>query len=92
MTMIAPAAERLGRPGRDMADYIARLERAAIEESLTNLMTFPYVRQRVEAGQLELHGAYFGVATGVLLVRNPRDGSFAPAADAPGRRRSLACD
>jgi carbonic anhydrase len=91
MTMIAPAAERLGAPGRDMADYLVRLERAAIEQSLTNLMTFPYVRQRVEAGELDLHGAYFGVATGVLLLRDPSDGSFVPAVDAPGRR-PVACD
>jgi carbonic anhydrase len=81
MTMIAPAAERIG-PRRDGdEDYIGRLERAAVELSLTNLMSFPYVAERVHAGQLVLHGAYFGVATGVLLVRDPRDGTFAPAMD-----------
>jgi carbonic anhydrase len=89
MTMIAPAAKRLGAPGRDMADYLVRLERVAIEQSLSNLMSFPYVRQRVEAGRLELHGAYFGVATGVLLVRDPVDGSFAPVAEPRARRRSV---
>jgi carbonic anhydrase len=47
------------------------------------------VRQRVEAGRLELHGAYFGVATGVLLVRDPVDGSFAPVAEPRARRRSV---
>ena len=92
MTMIAPAAEGLGAPGRDIADYLARLERAAIELSLTNLMSFPYVRQRVEAGLLELHGAFFGVATGVLLVRDPTDGSFAPVAEPQSPRRSIGCD
>ena len=89
MTMIAPAAARIG--GREDAgedageDYLGRLERAAIGQSLANLMTFPYVAERVAAGQLALHGAYFGVATGVLLVRDPRNGSFAPAAPAPAR-------
>jgi carbonic anhydrase len=92
MTMIAPAAERLGAPGSDLADYLVRLEHAAIEQSLANLMSFPYVRQRVEAGELQLHGAYFGVATGVLLVRDPSDGTFAPAAEAPMRPRSIACE
>jgi carbonic anhydrase len=77
MTLIAPAAERLGP--RDGDDYLGRLERAAIAQSLDNLMTFPYVAERVAAGELALHGAYFGVATGVLLVRGP-DGTFAPAA------------
>ncbi len=85
MTMIAPAAERLGpRENGSNEDYLARLERAAIEQSLKNLMTFPYVAERVARGELALHGAYFGVATGVLLVRNPRDGAFVPAiADHP---------
>ncbi|MDQ4136684.1 MAG: carbonic anhydrase [Pseudomonadota bacterium] len=78
MTIVAPAAERLGP--KEGEDYLARLEQAAIAQSLDNLMTFPYVAERVAAGQLFLHGAYFGVATGVLLVRNPEDGTFAPAA------------
>jgi carbonic anhydrase len=85
MTMIAPVAERLGPRGDDGEDYLGRLERAAIEQSLKNLLTFPYVAEQVDAGQLTLHGAYFGVATGVLLVRDPRDGSFAPAAQSPQR-------
>jgi carbonic anhydrase len=31
-------------------------------------MTFPFVRSRVEAGEMSLHGAYFGVAEGSLFV------------------------
>jgi carbonic anhydrase len=88
MTMIAPAAERLGPPGGDTAEYLGRLERAAIAQSLTNLMTFPYVAGRVRHGHLALHGAYFGVASGVLLVRDPETGVFAPAA-VPGRSAPL---
>jgi carbonic anhydrase len=91
MTMIAPAAERLGPRGGDMADYLARLERAAIAQSLTNLMTFPYVAERVGKGRLALHGAYFGVATGVLLVRDPETGAFAPVAETPTRGAPLHC-
>src|SRR4051794_38677789 len=45
MSMIAPAAERLGPRGDDK-DYLGRLERAAIEQSLDNLLTFPYVAER----------------------------------------------
>jgi carbonic anhydrase len=83
MNMIAPAAERLGPHAKSDEDYLGQLERAAIELSLTNLMTFPYVAERVGSGQLILHGAYFGVATGVLLVRNP-NGTFSPAAEILG--------
>ena len=78
MSQIAPAAASLGPRSRDDA-YFHRLEFASIELSLKNLMTFPCVRVLVERGKLALHGAYFGIATGRLLVRNPSTGSFEPA-------------
>jgi carbonic anhydrase len=40
----------------------------------------------VERGEVALHGAYFGVATGGLLVRDPASGEFlAVAADQHAR-------
>ncbi len=68
MAQIAPAAEALGVRGPDHDAYLRRLERAAVELSLTNLMTFPFVRTLVERGEMNLHGAYFGVAEGSLSV------------------------
>jgi carbonic anhydrase len=79
MSQIAPAAERLGpRANSDHDAWLRRLEFAAIELSLANLMTFPCIRILVERGKLELHGAYFGVASGRLLVRDPASGEFLP--------------
>jgi carbonic anhydrase len=75
---IAPVAERLGPPQGDRKAWIQQLEWAVVEHSMKNLMTFPTVRERVEAGLLTIHGAYFGVATGVLFVRNPETGKFEP--------------
>jgi len=80
MSQIAPAAASLGPRSRDRA-YLRRLEFASIELSLKNLMTFPWVRVLVERGRLALHGAYFGVATGRLLVRDPSTGRFEPVID-----------
>jgi len=34
-------------------------------------MTFPFVQTAVERGELNLHGAYFGVAEGSLFVLDP---------------------
>jgi carbonic anhydrase len=51
-----------------MQDFVTRIEKAAVFRSLENLMTFPFVRTRVESGDLLLHGAYFGVAEGSLFV------------------------
>jgi carbonic anhydrase len=78
MSQIAPAAEKLGPRRADDPEYLRRLEFASVELSLQNLMTFPCVRILVERGKLQLHGAYFGVATGRLLVRNPESGEFQP--------------
>jgi len=76
MSLIAPAVARV-RPAGAASDADLRpLELAAVELSLTNLMTFPFVQARVARGELQLHGAYFGVANGVLLVRDPKTGSF----------------
>jgi carbonic anhydrase len=82
MSQIAPAAESLGpRCAGDRNDYLQKLEFASVELSLKNLMTFPCIRILVERGKLTLHGAYFGVASGRLLVRNPENGIFEPVTD-----------
>ncbi|SAI49938.1 carbonic anhydrase [Bordetella ansorpii] len=83
MSQISPVAERLGESTGDRATDLKRLELAVIEQSLSNLLTFPSIRRRVDAGELVLHGAYFGVATGVLFVRDPATGQFAPCVENP---------
>jgi carbonic anhydrase len=42
-------------------------ELEAIKGSLNNLMTFPWIRQRIEDGRLALHGWYFDLESGDLL-------------------------
>lgn len=78
MRQIAPAAEAIRTPDADWASYLHQLEFASVELSLKNLMTFPFVRAAVEANNLTLHGAYFGVASGRLLVRDRESGKFEP--------------
>lgn len=79
MSQVAPAAAGLGpRDSKDGDLYLRRLEIASVENSLRNLMSFPWIRARVERGEIELHGAYFGVASGRLLLRDPATGRFEP--------------
>jgi carbonic anhydrase len=80
MRLMAPAAAKAG-PQRDLSwpDYLARLEQANVGNSLDNLKTFPRLRQLIETGQVAIHGAYFGVATGELLMRDERTGAFVAA-------------
>ncbi len=84
MSIVASAADTLEDPGAaPSADYLTRLEFAGIEQSLANLMTFGCVRRQVAAGALELHGAYFGIASGRLLIRDPASKAFVPAVERP---------
>jgi carbonic anhydrase len=78
MSLIAPAAEKLG--ASDTLDYLTRLEQAAIANTLDNLMTFPRLRKLIERGHVSVHGAYFGVATGELSVLDRESGHFVPVA------------
>jgi carbonic anhydrase len=80
MSLIAPAAARLSPRGdMSLSDYFVRLEQASIVNTLDNLLTFPRLRKLIERGHVELHGAYFGVATGELSVLDPQSGRFVPA-------------
>jgi carbonic anhydrase len=56
------------RDQESMVEFATRIEKAAVFRSLENLMTFPFVRHQVDAGTLQLHGAYFGVAEGSLFL------------------------
>jgi carbonic anhydrase len=72
------------------ADYLHRLEFAAVELSLKNLMTYPFIRDLVERGKLHLHGAYVGIAAGHLLVLDPESGCFVSLAENSGGLTSTA--
>lgn len=56
-----------------------RAEQEIIKLSLANLMSFPWIAERVAAGSLRLAGAWFAIRSGVLLLLQP-DGSFQPVA------------
>ncbi len=82
MSLIKPAAERVGPPEAPLDLYAERLAKASIIHTLANLRTFPYVRERETHGQLALHGAYFGVADGRLLALDEKSGEFLPISEA----------
>jgi len=55
-------------------------EHESVRLSLENLMTFPWVREPVEAGVLALEGCFFDIRSGIL-ERLGDDGSFSPVSD-----------
>lgn len=54
-------------PNATLKEQTQACEQRAILVSLQNLMTFSWVRERVEAGKLRLHGWYFDIEHGQLL-------------------------
>lgn len=60
----------------DHADPQNVLELEAIKVSLKNLRTFPFIADREFSGELKLHGAYFGIADGVLHLLDEASGQF----------------
>jgi carbonic anhydrase len=73
------------RAHETMQEFTVRIEKAAVFRSLENLMTFPFVRNRVERGELQLHGAYFGVAEGTLFVLDKTTKEFKSARQLPSK-------
>lgn len=53
-------------------------ELKGIQQSLKNLMTFPWVKERVEAGELKLHGWRYNLANSELCVLDEQSGRFSP--------------
>lgn len=69
--MLAEARGRVRRkyPEMNRAAF-QEMELEGVRLSLTNLRTFPWVREREEAGALKLHGAFFAISDGVLHLHD----------------------
>lgn len=64
-----------------LRDNPALVERAAIAGSLKNLLTYPWLRERVEAGNLQLHGWWFDLDSGDLWATEPGGLQLMPVLD-----------
>ena len=79
MSMLEPARLSVlaGHQGSSRKDMASALEREGVKLSLQNLRSFPFVVRDLEAkGRLNLHGAYFDIATGQLSALNERTGEY----------------
>jgi carbonic anhydrase len=54
------------------------MEREAVKVSLANLRTFPWIREREESGELQLHGGHFAIAEGRLYILDEAEENFRP--------------
>lgn len=52
------------------------MEQANVVEQLKHLMSFPYIRERVAAGQIQVSGWYYLIETGEIYIYNREEGEF----------------
>jgi carbonic anhydrase len=65
-------------PDKDQTAQSRACEQAAILISLENLLSFPWISERVESGSLLLHGWYFDICVGQLYSYVPETAGFEP--------------
>lgn len=71
------AAAMLAKNGHlDRAEALRKLEQEAVIASLDRLRTFPFIKEREDAGTLSLHGWFYGIGSGVLSIYEPETGRF----------------
>ncbi len=73
VSMAEPARRRAMLAPPEQRQHVC--EHESVRLSLENLMTFPWIKQAVEAGNLRLHGCYFDIRSGIL-ERLADDGEF----------------
>ena len=82
LTLAEPARrrvkERLGDRPEELQLRVC--EESSILLSMENLMTFPWIRERVEAGNLKIHGWYFNLHEGELYDYDSEKEEFLPLA------------
>jgi len=96
-TWVNIAREARERVLRELADQPQAVQaracgQAAIALSLENLMSFPWIRERVGAGTLALHGWYFDLDAGELLTYSAETGKFATLVPKPQRSDEAGSD
>lgn len=77
MDILRPGFERV-KDIAEPAERVRALEWQAVLVSLENLMSFPFVRAAVEAGDLTLHGLWADIGEGGLCQFDPATDSFVP--------------
>ncbi len=77
MSIAEPARERALACSDPTVEPLTACEHEIVRLSLQNLRTFPWISESVADGRLALHGAYYGIASGVLEVMGPEE-NFSP--------------
>ena len=83
MSLLEPAAEFRCVAAERAEDPQRAMEYASIRQSIVNLRTYPWIREREAQERLALHGAWFDIASGELHIMDPLNGKFDLCAGKP---------
>ncbi len=76
MDILRPGFDRIKDFEGTPAERLTALEKQGVVVSLENLMTFPFVRDAVEAGTLAIHGLWNDIRDGSIEVYDGKTGEF----------------
>ncbi len=80
MSILEPARARvLAAHGEAPREAQQRaLEEEGIRQSIKNVQEFPFIRERMGAGKLHIHGGYFDIGSATLYAMDGGTGEFLP--------------
>ena len=78
LELLAPAAEAVRKAAPESPERM--MEEEVVKLSIRNLMTYPFVADAVERGELQLIGAWFSIISAKLTLLG-EDGAFAEVAE-----------
>ncbi|MGB0958869.1 MAG: carbonic anhydrase [Halocynthiibacter sp.] len=77
ITMLEPTFAKVAHI-EDDAERATTLEKENIKLSLSNLMSFPFVRDAVQSGAVQMHGLWTDISSGDLEYYDAKTGAFEP--------------
>lgn len=78
MDILRPGYERVKDLELERSEKLTKLEHQGVLVSLENLMTFPFVKDAVESGELSLHGLWMNIREGEVRQYDPARDEFLP--------------
>lgn len=77
MDILRPSYDRVKALKLETREEALReMEHETVRTSLRNIVTFPFVKEAVDAGMLTLHGAWIDIAEGDMYGMEAGDGAF----------------
>jgi len=72
VSLINQVRDRVLAAGHPEEEVSYQMELETVRQSLENLMSFPFVREAVESGSLQLQGAYFSIIRARLMFADEK--------------------